>query len=134
MSTDPTPTTETETDPDIDGKMIARAEELPLLSSLLPLKFANGAEIGGFAYCCAQCKDEIGPESIRADITALNPHVYNLEAYGLCYECKLISPLSARLADDGSMLLLKASGWSPARWGKEPRPGIISRIKSFLGV
>ena len=119
---------------EVDAEMLIRAQSLPPLSDLLPLRFANNAEIGGLCYSCAQCHDEIGPESIRGNVTQMNPHAYDLEAYGLCYRCRLISPLHARLADDGTMLVKKEAGWAQSRWSKESTPGIISRIKSIFGV
>lgn len=120
------------------GKAITNEEScriisMPLLSKSLPYKFPNGSLVGGITAACSGCGKEISIENTRGEITPTNRHSCALNAYALCFDCKLVTPLVMIFADDGSYLAKGPDGWRPGRYAPEQPDGWLSRLKNYLG-
>lgn len=116
---------------------IQKVEQLPVLASLLPYRFWNDTTFDSLETICEKCKKEIGPEHIRAEITETNRSVITIDAYGLCYDCLLITPVAPmRVRDDGSFLMqVKSGGWKEYRYAQEKTIGLLGQlITLFTGT
>lgn len=85
-------------------------EQLPLLDTLLPYEFGSTV-IDDIAVTCAGCEAELGQDTIRGELIP-GPYNCRLEAFGVCYSCRTITPISGRFAPDGSVMFKSKNGWS----------------------
>ena len=117
---------------------------LPLLSTLLPVKFANGSSFGGLDLMCGSCKTKMDASHIHVDFSmnASNTAATML-CWGVCevpvqYEyldgspsiirnCNTMTPLEMRPKDDGKMLIKSEQGWSEHKWGA-PKPSPVASL------
>ncbi len=108
---------------------IDEIEKMPVLSSLLPYWFWNDTTFDSVETLCEKCKREIGPEMMRGKITETNKSVISLEAYALCYDCLLITPVvPLRIRDDGSLLSKTQTGWKESRYAPEKTIGLLGQL------
>lgn len=108
-----------------------RIQALPALSSFLPIKFENGSTVDGLAINCALCRAELGSDEMKSEVT-VNKHNIEVKAYGVCYECKTLTPVNVKLRDDGSMLTLSNGYWLPGQYAKDKAVGVLAWIKMVL--
>lgn len=94
-------------------------EQLPLLDSLLPYEF-GATTIDNIAVTCAGCEQELGQNTIRGELIP-GPYNCRLEAYGICYSCHTITPISGRFGADGTVMFKSKNGWSESELIK-PEP------------
>ena len=102
----------------LDNAKRSEIMSLQAISQVLPYKFAGGdARIDELTMTCSTCCKEIGPDHIKAEFTARGD-MADLKGYGLCYDCKTVTPMVAKFSADGSCLLFNGSSWVKGQWGK----------------
>lgn len=112
---------------------IQKVDRLPILASLLPYRFWNDTTFDSIETLCEKCKKEIGPSLMRGQITETNRSVISLEAYALCYDCKIITPVvPLRIRDDGSMLSKTPGGWKESRYTPEKTIGLLGQLITLI--
>src|SRR5450631_2458990 len=84
----------------------ALAEEiqgLPAITEFLPHIFENGFEIEQMSIVCSGCKKDLPVENVKAKTSAFQ-HSLAVDAFKICFECRLITPSKLRFSDDGTYL------------------------------
>lgn len=105
---------------------------MPPVAGQLPYRFANGSFVEGLAGNCISCGKEIAGEDLRGEVFAMNTNSVTVTAYAICYDCKLITPVECRFADDGTYLSKTIHGWVPGRYAEEHKPGFLHRLIALL--
>ena len=72
----------------------------PSIDSQMPVKFSSGATWEHFKGQCRECEVEIKDSLLTGRVTRPFPGVAVIEAVGICYACRLITPFHYRLHDD----------------------------------
>jgi|ERR1039457_1641329 hypothetical protein len=106
-------------------------EKMPKLSEELPCDF-GGSTITDIQMTCAACGRELGPDTIRGSFQQMaGGHAVNLEGYGVCYECRTITPVSGKFHDDGVVIYRAENGWKKEIWTTK-KSGLIGKLKFAL--
>lgn len=72
-------------------------------------------------------------DKIQAEISYQSEIGISLNLYGVCYDCKLITPMQMRLRDDGTMLTCDPAGnWLEGRYAAVKATGVWPVLKSIL--
>jgi len=109
-----------------------RIHSMQNLDTFLPVVFENGSRVDKLTIICSCCGSEKQPEEIKASGSVL-PHSASLNIWGICYECRLITPSAVRLRDDGSMLTRDPGGnWTEGRYAEEKKTGVWTAVKSII--
>lgn len=106
---------------------------LPAITEFLPIRFANGNSVGKFTLRCGCCMRDLEPENIRVDIKQQSGIGMAAEMWGICWECKTLTPGKVRFKDNGTFLTYsEQAGWSERKYGADRRQGSISLAFSIL--
>ena len=93
---------------------------MPVMDSFLPIRFENGAQIKTVSVLCAGCGKTIGATEMRTELKRVDGSAM-VEGFGLCYECKTVSPFLFEFRDDGSYRYKDAKGkWVTLKYGSKP--------------
>lgn len=100
-------------------------EALPLLITALPYQFGDSV-IDHLNVSCACCGKTLEPDIIRGkfEIKAKGATA-SLLAYGLCFDCRTITPIEAKFHNDGTALFKGPNGWSQRRWDVSRRNNVV---------
>jgi len=107
-------------------------EAMQTFAEILPYRFKNGAVVDGMETNCYKCHSVISGHNIKAEVTHTNEHSVSIAGYGLCYECKLATPIEVKFDNDGGCLVKGPNGWIPGRYADDKPVGLFSRIVSFF--
>jgi hypothetical protein len=107
------------------GTEVRKIASMSTVSQLLPFLFNNGSRIDNIGMNCGKCGKDIPSAKIKGTAHQINEHCTAFSGYGFCYECRTITPVECRFADDGSFLSRSGTGW---------RLGIIAMDNSGLLV
>lgn len=105
-------------------------EQMPQISASLPYIFNNNSQIDRIEACCSKCGQTLN--DVRGEFTSYNSRSVSMTAYGVCYDCQLITEIESKFSDDGEALHRAAGGWKRGRWGNKKSTGWGGRIKAFL--
>ena len=87
-------------------------------------------KLQSISISCSQCKKDI-PQNHSYGLLAECAHNTNLEAYGLCVDCKLITPVTCRFRDDGSYLIKSSDGWKErfsTNFSKQKKYTVVNKL------
>lgn len=101
------------------------------LRELLPHTFENGSVVDGISCQCSKCSKEIDADNIKGEIEFANSHSISLSAYGLCYDCRMATPIILKFADDGSYLANGPTGWMSGRYADDKPAGWLRWLRSL---
>jgi len=91
--------------------------QMPLLAESLPYTFADGGILKEIGINCGGCGRLLGSRQIHGTLGGrANKSAAVLTCFGVCYECKTLSPCDAKFFSDGSSLHKKDSSWVRECW------------------
>jgi len=101
----------------------SKIKSLPSLSEYLPYTFNDGnGIIDHLSLDCAKCGALIMPDNIKGQFETNNQGMAEIEGYGMCHNCRTVTPVAAKFSSDGTYLANEGSGWTKKRWGKGVAP------------
>ncbi len=100
--------------------------EMATIESQFPVQFEDGGGFPMFTAYCAWCKRPIANRHLRGLVTRSRKDMYTVEAAGACFTCKIATPVSLRLHQDGSMTGMSPHSGAWTRW--DTRPSLLRRI------
>lgn len=116
----------------IDPANAANIEALPLLSTVLPYQFGSST-LEYVSAACACCGMALESDTIRGKFeTKAKGATATLVAYGICYNCRTITPLEAKFHSDGSALFKGPTGWAEKRWTEIRPEGVKAMITGLV--
>jgi hypothetical protein len=107
-----------------------RIATLPAL--VLPYVFPNGSRMEGLSVVCAVCGRLLEGADLKGEFVSYNGFSASLDGYSACDGCKVFSPFSAKIRDDGTMLVKTVVGWRESRYAKPMKVSIIGRIWQLI--
>ncbi len=96
------------------------------IESQFPVEFEDGGGFPMFTAYCAQCNRPIENQHLRGLVTRSRRDTYTVEAAGACFTCKIATPVSYRLHQDGTMTGISPVSQKWTTWDK--RPGVLRDI------
>lgn len=114
---------------------------MPSIQSQMPVVFAEGAEWTHFEGQCASCDKALTGDHLRGSIRRPLPAVAEVEAVGVCDECRLFTRFFYRLHADMRITAPKAGGWQEWRLRQSvldhlfnPGPTLRRLARRLLGL
>lgn len=100
------------------------------ISAQLPHTFHNGCMIEHITIKCAACSAELDAGKINGEWD-IREHSAAIKGYGVCYECRTITPVEFRLDDEGGTMSKDIAGnWHTGTWSEKRNifNSLISKI------
>jgi len=101
----------------VGNDVAERIQQLPLLTESLPYTFADGGKLNEIGFNCGGCNKPLSSHEIHGTMEEkMNGTVAALTGFGVCYECRTLSPIEAKFYADGTSLHKKDNSWVQERW------------------
>ena len=93
-------------------------------SEVLPFVFKNGLIVSNLGIYCGGCGQDVPSTQIRGTVLHIYEHCISFSGLGLCYECRTITSIECRFADDASFLEKSGDAWIHHMINQD-EPGLI---------
>ena len=118
----------------IPEELLLHIESLPKLNTLLPYTF-NGGTIEDIGMCCGSCQKTILTSLMHAEIiNQAGGDAAKVSAWGVCYECRKLTPMSAIFQTEGVVIFKTEKGWQKKSWGSPEKSKSKSESESKVGI
>jgi len=126
-------TSETASEDERVGNDLAeRIKQLPLLTESLPYFFPDGGKLNEIGFNCGGCGRPLSSHQIHGTIEEkMNGTTAALVGFGVCYECRTMSPCEVKFFSDGTSLHKKDTTWVKERWSPV-RHSLIHRAMLYI--